>query len=120
MDTTSIILAIIGAILGSAGLFSFLQYLISRHDKKNDKLAVVLARLDKGEKVQHETVLRVTRLELNNLIHDDPDNVEAIVQVAKYYFIDLDGNAYAHAKFEQWAGEHNVPTNWLPSMIKKK
>lgn len=38
MTSSELVIAIIGAVLGSTGLFTFIQYLISRKDKKNDKL----------------------------------------------------------------------------------
>lgn len=120
MDTTVIITTVIGSVLGSTGLFSLVQFLFSRHDAKKRENSDMEKRLVRLEKTSDQTILRVTRMELNNLIHDDPDNIEAIIQVAKYYFLDLDGNAYAHAKFEKWASEHDVPTNWLPSMRPKK
>lgn len=38
MSTGEIILAVVAAVFGSTGLFTFIQYLISRKDKKDDKL----------------------------------------------------------------------------------
>lgn len=118
MDATGI--TIICAVLGSTGLFSLVQFLFNRYDNKKNKNEEIEKRLDKQEKVIDEIILRVTRSELNNLIHDDPDNEEAIVQVAKYYFLDLNGDAYAHGKFEKWAEKHDVSTKWLPPMSPKK
>ena len=67
---------------------------------------------------QRNTDIRITRMELLNLIKDDPDNVDAVLQVAEYYFIELDGNAYAHAIFEKWGIEHGVAIGWLPKLTK--
>ena len=42
MDTVStaeLIVAVIVAVLGSSGLFAFIQFLVTRKDKKNDKIS---------------------------------------------------------------------------------
>lgn len=109
---------LISTILSSAGVFSLIQFIIKRHDDRKDDLEEIKKELTIIKKVQDETILRVTRGELKDLMRDDPDNVEAIVQVARYYFIELDGNAYAHAMFEKWSIEHNVPVGWLPKLKK--
>lgn len=109
---------LITAILSSAGLFSLLQYLITRHDKKNDELVQIKNELKSIKSVQDETILRVTRMELLHLLEKQPSNVDAILQVAEYYFIELEGNAYAHALFEKWAKAHKVAIGWLPKLKK--
>lgn len=106
------------AMLSSAGLFGLVQFLISRHDKKKDDLSSIKREMIIIKKTLDETILRVTRGELKDLIQNDPDNEDAILQVAEYYFIELDGNAYAHAMFMKWAKEHGVETGWLPKITK--
>lgn len=105
-------------ILSSAGIFSLLQFLISRHDKKKDELVSIKRELGIVKHTLDETILRVTRAELKDLIFSDPENIDGILQVAEYYFIELDGNAYAHAMFMKWAKEHGVETGWLPKITK--
>lgn len=109
---------IITAILSSAGLFSLIQFLVVRHDNKKNNFTSVMKELKEIKDGQKNTDIRITRMELMNLIKEDPDNVDAILQVAEYYFIELDGNAYAHAIFEKWAIEHGVATGWLPKITK--
>lgn len=111
---------LLGAILGSAGLFSLIQFLISRKDSKNDKFVKISNQLDKLGKTQEETILRITRIELLSLIREDPENIDAILQVAEKYFIELDGNAYAHAIFLAWAKRYGVDTGWLPKINRKR
>lgn len=106
------------AILGSAGFFGLIQFLVTRHDRKDKDLQDIKAQLKKIRESQRQNDIRVTRIELKGLIRDDPDNIDAILQVAETYFIELDGNAYAHAMFEQWATEHNVAIGWLPKLKK--
>ena len=59
-------------------------------------------------------------MELLNIIEKEPDNLDAILQVAEYYFIELNGNAYVHSIFENWAKQHNVSIDWMPSLQKGK
>lgn len=111
---------IITSILGSAGLFSLLQYLITRHDRKDDTVKEFRNEIQIIKDVQHQTILRVTRMELLNIMEKEPDNIDAILQVAEYYFIELNGNAYVHSIFENWAKQHNVSIDWMPSLQKGK
>lgn len=106
------------AILSSAGLFSLIQFLVVRHDNKKNNFTSVMKELKEIKDGQKNTDIRITRMELMNLIKEDPDNIDAVLQVAEYYFIELDGNAYAHAIFEKWAIEHGVATGWLPKITK--
>lgn len=106
------------ALFSSAGTFSLIQFIISRHDRKKDNLSSLKKDLERIEKLQNDTNLRVTRMELMNLINRDSNNLDAILQVAEYYFVELDGNAYAHAIFEKWAIEHDVAVGWLPKITK--
>ena len=110
---------ILATVLGSAGLFSLIQFLITRHDKKRENLTGVRRKLNEIIKTQDDMNLRVTRMELAGLIRNNPDNIDAILQVAEHYFIDLDGNAYAHAVFEKWATEKGVAIGWLPKFTKE-
>ena len=109
---------IITAILSSAGLFSLIQFLVVRHDNKKNNFTSVMKELREIKDGQKNTDIRITRMELMNLIKEDPDNIDAVLQVAEYYFIELDGNAYAHAIFENLAIEHGVATGWLPKITK--
>lgn len=45
----------------------------------------------------------ITRLELVNLINNDPTNVVAIEKMGRYYFNELDGDQYMTAMFSNWA-----------------
>ena len=108
--------AIISGFLGAGGIIGFIQFMISRHDNKKSELITIKKELKEIRDTQQETIIRVTRGELKDLMKDDPDNTEAIMQVAGYYFVDLDGNAYMHTMFEKWAKEHDQPTNWLPQL----
>lgn len=109
---------ILATILSSAGLFGLIQFLISRHDSKKNDYQGIKQDLDNIKKSQNDTNIRITRMELLSLMRNDPNNIDAILQVAEYYFIELDSNAYAHAIFEKWAVEHGVAIGWLPKLRK--
>ena len=105
-------------LLGSAGLFSLIQFLVTRHDTKKSDLTGIKKELADLNASQLDTKIRVTRIELTNLMQNDPDNLDAILQVAETYFIEMDGNAYIHAMFEKWANAHGVAIGWLPKLKK--
>lgn len=109
---------VFSAIISSSALVALIQFLVNRHDRKKDDLAGLRREINSIKRTQEEVILRVTRGELKSLIEDDPDNIDAILQVAEYYFIELDGNAYAHAMFMKWAKQHGVETGWLPKITK--
>ena len=113
-------LAIISAFLGSAGVFSFAQYLIARHDNKTQELDSIKNELKHLNRTLEQTIVRVTRGELKDLIRDDPDNKDAILSAAEYYFIDLQGDGYMHSLFEKWAKEHDTSVEWVPGLNKRK
>lgn len=46
MSSTETILAIIGTVLGSTGFFTFVQYLISRKDRKHDRFDELNRKID--------------------------------------------------------------------------
>ena len=109
---------IITTILSSAGLFGLVQFFVTRHDRKKNNIGKIEAELKALKKSQDDTNTRVTRIELLGLMRDDPENIDAILQVAEYYFIELDGNAYIHSMFEKWAVKHGVAIGWLPKLKK--
>lgn len=53
----------------------------------------------------------ITRLELANLIQNDPYNVVAIEKMARYYFQELDGDLYMTQKYSDWAREYGGDTS---------
>ena len=49
---------------------------------------------------------QITRLELMNLMQNDPDNKAAIEKMARYYFVDLNGDQYMTGKYSEWVSAH--------------
>lgn len=65
-------------------------------------------RLSSVETTVNDIRQDTVRLQLDNLINNDSDNVESILTVARTYFIDMGGDWYMTEKFKQWGREHNV------------
>lgn len=53
-----------------------------------------------------------TRIQLLTLIKHDPDNAESILKVARHYFVDLSGDWYATAIFQNWCAERDIHVDW--------
>lgn len=53
---------------------------------------------------------QITRLELLNLIYNQPENKAAIEKVAKYYFQELDGDWYVTGIYSEWCEKYGGDT----------
>lgn len=97
---------IIVAILASNGIFSFLQYLITRHDTKKNiegKLETMKTEIKAKLKKQEKDSLR-TQLLLMILLK--PNESQEILTVGERYFHDLKGNWYMTSIFSKWLEEN--------------
>lgn len=96
------LIAVLSAVL-SAGLFTFLQFLISRHDSKRG-----LAK--KVDKIERDGV----RLQILFMMQFRPEEKEKILEVAEYYFETLKGDWYMTGIFMDWlkSNEITVPGWW--------
>jgi hypothetical protein len=108
------------AILGSAGLFGFIQFLISRHDVKQRDFNQIKTQLNNIENKCDRNELATTRLQLFFLIETQPDNIDAIETTAERYFIELGGNGEAWASFHRWAEAHKVDTGWYKALLARE
>ena len=79
--------------------------------------AVISAQISDFRQESQEADLRqeqaVTRVELMMLIEHDPDNKVAIERMAKYYFLELNGNRYMEDKYGEWADEYGGDISFL-------
>lgn len=103
-------------ILGSAGLFSLIQYLVTRHDRKHDRIGAIETKIDNIDKKCDRNELATTRLQLLWLIKTQPKNHDTILRTAQRYFIDLDGNAEAYDVFDHWRKVEDVSISWFESV----
>lgn len=111
---------VVGTVLGSAGLFGFIQFLISRHDVKQRDLNQIKAQLNNIEHKCDRNELATTRLQLLFLINSQPGNKDAIETTAQRYFIELGGNGEAWAVFHKWAVAHRVNTDWYKALLARE
>ena len=108
----SVVVAVISSALGSAGLFSLVQFLITRHDKKNEDQCQYTAQLNRIEQKTTQNEKAIVRLQLIYLIHEQPHNRDTILLTAQRYFIELDGNGEAWAVFDEWARANKLDLGW--------
>lgn len=108
------------AVVSSTGLFGLAQYLISRHDKNNDRFKKLDDQLNRIEDKCNRNELATTRLQLFFLLKTQPSNEDAIEATAQRYFIELGGDAEAWAPFHKWAVKHEVDTDWYKALLKRE
>ena len=95
--TVEHIVTIVVAILGS----SLIQYLISRHDSRKD-------RLEEVEKTAHKIEKDGVRLQILFMMKFRPEEKEKILEVAEYYFHKLKGDWYMTDIFTDWLKENEI------------
>ena len=107
-------------LFGGGAIFGFVQFLINRHDKKDEQLDRIEKKVDLSLEKGNRNELATTRLQLFFLMWFQPDNKDTILRTAERYFIELDGNSEAWDAFEHWAKDHNVTTSWYLSLVEKE
>lgn len=89
---------IIGAFVGVGG------WIVNQvNAESNEQIRALEARLDEAHK---ESQLGITRLELQGLINDTPENRAGIEKLARYYFLELHGDTYMTSMYSNWATEY--------------
>lgn len=105
--TIELIIAVVIAVIGSTGLFTFLQFLISRNDKKKEHLDDVHLAL---KELRKDT----TRTQLMMLFTDYPEQHDEIMTLAEFYFHNLGGNWYMSTLFSSWLQKEGlVKPSWF-------
>lgn len=97
-STVGAIVAIIGAVTGVCSWVSnqFTQAISAQISDFRSEMR------SSNEKQDQQ----ITRLELMNLIQNDPTNITGIEKLAKYYFQDLNGNQYMTGVYSKWCQEY--------------
>lgn len=105
-------LTILLAALGSAGFFTFLQFLINRHDNKDG----LEQKIDTLINLEKRNELATTKVQLQVLFALQPQNHDTILIVAQRYFIELDGDAEMYNEFVRWSEKEKVSVKWFESV----
>lgn len=111
---------VICAIFGSAGLFSLIQFFITRHDGKERDLSQIKNQLDRIVEKCDRNELATNRLQLLFLIESQPQNKDTILQTAQRYFVELNGNGEAWAVFYGWAENNKLDVGWYKALLERE
>lgn len=112
--------AVFSSILGSAGLFGFVQFLIGRHDGKERNIAQIKNQLNTIENKCDRNEAATNRLQLLFLIESQPQNKDTILHTAQRYFVELKGNGEAWAVFYKWAEENKIDVGWYKALLERE
>lgn len=74
------------------------------NSESSEQITALEAKLDDAHR---ESQLGITRLELQGLINDTPENRTEIEKLARYYFLELDGDTYMTSMYSKWAAEYD-------------
>lgn len=118
MNYGSFVQAVIVAFL-TGGAFSFLQFLITRHDKKNDRIAELEKKFDKKfdeleskmdviSSKQDAQEMHQVRSQLLLLMADYPTENAEIMKLGEHYFSTLKGDWYLTNLFNSWIEKRNL------------
>lgn len=110
-------IAIITGLLGAGGVIGFIQFLISRHDNRSDRLIRIENKIDQSLEKSARNELATTRLQLLFVIQTQPHNKDTILKTAQRYFIELDGNGEAWDVFKRWAEQNNVDYGYYKTLL---
>lgn len=109
MSGWQIFLTILGSVLGSVGLFGFLQFMITRHDKKKGIFKQILDKLNEHDKRFERQERDTCRTQMLVLMSDYPNETQELMKLAKHYFVDLNGDWYATTLFQNYLHKNNIP-----------
>lgn len=96
-----------GAILG------FIQFLITRHDGKDEDKKAVADALNKINEQLKKNEKDTLRTQLLLLILLQPNEQSEILKVGEHYFRVLKGNWYMTNVFAKWCKKHDLDPDWF-------
>ena len=108
---------IILAVLGSTGLFTFIQFLITHHDKKKGVLAEIRKDIKELKQFSKDERLDLLRIQLMTLTHIHPENIVEIMEVAEEYFMKHNGDWYMSSLFKEYLENQGMEVPlWMKDM----
>lgn len=82
------------------------QLKVSRSTQR--ELESIIERLDALERKEDANNLQTARIDLRQALQHSPDNIPAVLELARIYFLNLGGNADLGRKFLAWVKKYNV------------
>lgn len=82
------------------------QLTISRSTQR--EIELINKRLDTLEQKEDANNLQTARIDLRQALQHSPDNIPAVLELARIYFLNLGGNADLGRKFLAWVKKYNV------------
>lgn len=113
-------IALISAVIGSGALFSFITFLITRHDQKKSERTKTEAAIEELNKRMQKAEKDAVRTQLLVLLSDYTDNETEILQVSEYYFNTLAGDWYMTSLFNRFLVERKLGRpEWFKEEVNK-
>ena len=106
MEKTALV--ILGACLGSTGLFTLLGELLRARRERSDKKITLKKEIDDIQKTVNRLEKDGCRTQLLLMMRDYPDERAEIMQLGEHYFGDLDGNWYLSSMFSGWLKSQKI------------
>lgn len=107
--TPEVITTLVIGVIAGGSLYGFLQFLITRHDKKDDNTVLLNELLKKSEKRD----LEISKILLTILLEHNPQDHKAILDEGTRYFTVLGGNSWMWDKFADWAEKEKVDVSYI-------
>ena len=80
----------------------------SAQQQTQRQLESINQRLDTLERKEDANNLQTARIDLRQALQHSPDNIPAVLELARIYFLNLHGNADLGRKFLAWVKNHHV------------
>lgn len=108
-EVTTIVSIIVGAIFLMGCIIDKAIYRVNQNlDKRLDSIKEDIAKNEEAAQARSRAHdLSLCRLELSDLMNNDPDNAVAIRKKARHYFCDLQGNDWMGDRYSNWANKYD-------------
>lgn len=114
-------LTVLSSCVGSAAFIGFVQYMISRHDRKNedkDGIKRHIAEIDKAlDKAERDSI----RIQMLLLMSDYPFERQELMTLAQRYFVTKKGDWYMTSLFNNYIKRNAIiPPPWFERVIQSE
>ena len=106
-------LTIILSCVGSTALFSFVQFMITRRDARNERNDELVAEVRAIQKKLDRLEKDSCRTQLLVLMSDYPEEKAEIMKLGEHYFGTLHANWYMTSMFKKWCDEQGLEPEWF-------